>query len=98
MLIRWFNHHLKNAGHDHNLFNFADDVKDSVKYTLLLNQLNTECGKEALDEEDHLKRSTQVLENSTKLNVPSLIVAEDVVSVRIKIWFKLNLFYRETQN
>lgn len=81
MLIRWFNHHLKNAGHDHHLFNFADDVKDSVKYTLLLNQLNAECGKEPLDEEDHLKRGTQVLDNSTKLNVPSLIVAEDIVSV-----------------
>jgi len=83
MLLRWFNHHLKNAGHDHHITNYDKDVKDSVKYTHLLNQLNPDCDKAALDEEDVNKRGESVLNNSTKLNVPPVIVAEDISSVII---------------
>jgi plastin-1 len=37
LLIRWFNYHLKNAGHDRRIKNFTTDLKDAVNYTVLLN-------------------------------------------------------------
>jgi plastin-1 len=81
MLLRWFNYHLNNAGHDHHIFNYTDDVKDSIKYTELLNQLNSECDKAAIDETDLPKRAEFVLANSAKLNVPALLGPEDIVNV-----------------
>jgi len=81
MLLRWFNYHLTNAGHENHIFNYTDDVKDSVKYTLLLNQLNAECDKAALDETDHVKRGQLVLDNAAKLNVSKIIEAEDINNV-----------------
>jgi plastin-1 len=94
MLLRWFNHHLKNAGHNDTMTNYSDDVKDSVKYTELLNQLNAECGKAALNEVDPLIRACMVLDNSTaNLNVPRLIDSNDVVNVN-----KISNTYREPQN
>ena len=81
MLLRWFNYHLKNAGHDQAIHNFDNDVKDSVKYTHLLNQLNTEIDKAGLDESDLVKRAGIVLDNSVKIQVPSLITPEDINAV-----------------
>jgi len=37
LLLRWFNYHLKNAGHDRRVTNFDKDLKDGVNYTVLLN-------------------------------------------------------------
>jgi plastin-1 len=37
LLIRWFNYHLKNAGHDRRVANFGKDVQDAINYTVLLN-------------------------------------------------------------
>ena len=37
LLLRWFNYHLKAAGYDKNISNFSNDIKDSEKYTILLN-------------------------------------------------------------
>ena len=48
LLLRWFNYHLKNTGYDKKITNFSGDVKDSEKYTVLLNQLNKNlCDKSA---------------------------------------------------
>lgn len=35
--MRWFNYHLKNAGHTDLIKNFDKDLKDGTKYTILLN-------------------------------------------------------------
>ncbi len=51
ILLRWMNFHLENAGHDKRARNFSDDVKDSVKYTILLNQLDSGCDKTGLKDE-----------------------------------------------
>jgi plastin-1 len=60
LLLRWFNYHLKAAGYDKKITNFSGDVKDSEKYTILLNQLNSSlCDKSALNESDKKKKSTK---------------------------------------
>ena len=37
LLIRWFNYHLKNAGHKREVHNFGSDIKDGENYVVLLN-------------------------------------------------------------
>jgi len=84
ILLRWFNFHLKNAGHDQQITNFGKDIQDSVKYTILLNQLNKECDKTALNEDDLHKRGALVLQNSKKLGVEeSFITSDDIVKVTL---------------
>jgi len=86
LLLRWFNYHLKAANYPHEIHNFSDDIKDSEKYTILLNQLDKEkCDKSALDESDHLKRAEKVLHNAKKLGAESYITPKDVVSGNTKL-------------
>ncbi len=85
ILLRWFNFHLKNAGHDQEIKNFGKDIVDSTKYTILLNQLNKDCDKNALNEENTTKRAGMVLDNSKKkLGVESFITPQDIVNVTLK--------------
>ena len=77
ILLKWFNYHLKKAGHDKTISNFSDDIKDSEKYIILLNQLNKDiCDKEALNESDIKKRAEIVLSNVSKLNIKSYIISD----------------------
>ena len=49
LLLRWFNWHLKNAGHDRTVTNFTSDIKDGENYTILLNQIDgKKCDKSGL--------------------------------------------------
>ena len=90
LLLRWFNYHLTNAGYDKKITNFGNDIKDSEKYTILLNQLNNKlCDKSALNETDSTKRAQKVLENSKKLGVDSFITPKDIVNGNMK----LNILY-----
>ena len=80
-LKRWFNHHLTKANHPNKLTNFADDVKDSEKYTILLNQLSPDqCGTDGLNESDLKKRAATVLENAPKIGANVYIKDEDIPS------------------
>ena len=63
-LKKWFNHHLTKAKHPNKLTNFSDDVKDSEKYTVLLNY-SPDCG--TLNEPDLKKRAGIVLANAPKI-------------------------------
>ena len=86
LLLRWFNYHLKAAGYDKKITNFSGDVKDSEKYTILLNQLNKSlCDKSALDEPDKKKRAKKVIDNSKKLGAESYITPEDIVAGNSKL-------------
>jgi len=89
ILLRWFNFHLKNAGHDKEITNFGKDIQDSVKYTILLNQLNKDCDKAPLDENDLTKRADMVLDNSKKLGVDKFITPSDICKGNNK----LNILY-----
>ena len=80
LLLRWFNYHLKAAGYDKPITNFSNDIKDSEKYTILLNQLDgKQCDKSALSETDLKKRAGIVLANAKKVGAESYITEDDVV-------------------
>ena len=79
-LKRWFNYHLGKAGHENKLTNFSEDVKDSEKYTILLNQLNEQCDKSALDEADLKARAGKVLENAPKIGAKVYIKNADIAN------------------
>jgi len=90
LLLRWFNYHLEKAGHPDKINNFAGDIKDSVKYTVLLNQLDkTKCDKSPLEETDLTKRAQKMLDQSKKLGVESFITTKDVTTGNNK----LNILY-----
>jgi plastin-1 len=86
LLLRWFNYHLEAAGHPDKVTNFSGDVRDGVKYTVLLNRLNNKlCDKAALDEKDVQVRAVRVLENAKKLGVEHFITSKDIVSGNSKL-------------
>jgi len=90
LLMRWFNYHLEKAGHPDKVTNFAGDIKDSVKYTVLLNQLDkNKCNKSPLDESDLTKSAGKMLDQSRNLGVDSYITPRDVVTGNSK----LNVLY-----
>jgi len=81
LLIRWVNYHLKRAGSDKRIKNFGGDVKDSVAYTILLNQIAPgQCDKSALTDSDMLSRGNKVINNSKKLGVQPFIKPKDIAS------------------
>ena len=79
-LTRWFNYLLAKINHPNKLEKFDQDLKDSEKYTLLLNILNEECDKSALDTEDLLERANKVLENAQKIGANIYIKSKDIPS------------------
>ena len=93
-LIRWFNHHLAKINHPNKLEKFDQDLKDSEKYTLLLNILNEECDKSALDTEDLLERANKVLENAPKIGANIYIKSRDIPSgnAHLNRFFTAELF------
>ena len=86
LLLRWFNFHLKNANYPKEIKNFEDDVKDSEKYIVLLNQLDKEkCSTDGLQEQDLNKRAQIVLDNSKKIGTESYITPKDIVAGNKKL-------------
>lgn len=95
ILKRWFNYHLKNANHPNPLNNWSGDLKDSTKYTVLLNQLSpNQCDLSALNENDLGKRGQQVLNNAKKLGAESYITPSDIVAgnERLNLLFSAEIF------
>jgi len=85
LLLRWFNYHLKRAGH-RKINNFGGDIKDSEAYTVLLNQIAPGlCSKDGLKHSDTTKRAQTVLDNAQKLNVKSFIKPRDIVAGNSKL-------------
>jgi len=94
-LLRWFNYHLKNAGHPKRVTNFGADIKDSEAYTVLLHQIAPEvCDNSGLRDNDVTVRAQKVLANSQKLNVKSFIKPQDIVrgNPRLNLAFTAAIF------
>ena len=79
-LKRWYNYHLAKINHPNKVVKFGEDLKDSVKYTLMLNLLNEACDKSAIDEPDLLERAKKVLENAPKIGANIYIKPSDIPS------------------
>jgi plastin-1 len=95
LLLRWFNYHLKKAGHPKRVKNFSGDVKDSEAYTVLLHQIAPgTCDKSALGVADPEGRAQKVLGNAAKLNVKSFLKAKDIASgnPRLNLAFTAAIF------
>lgn len=95
LLLRWFNYHLRAAGHPKRVTNFSGDVKDSEAYTVLLHQIapNT-CDTSALQLPAGEKRAERVLQNADKLNVQCFIKPKDIASgnSRLNLAFTAAIF------
>lgn len=95
LLLRWFNYHLKEAGHKRRVKNFGKDVQDSECYTILLNHINpAKCDKKALNMTDQLGRAGQVLKNAKNCGVKVFIKPKDIVGAneRLNLAFTASVF------
>ena len=77
--------------------NFSQDIRDSVIYTNLLNQIApTEANvtKNALKEENLVKRAEKTLEEADKMDCNEFVTPQDIVNgqERLNLAFVANLF------
>ena len=96
-LIRWVNYHLENAGVSRRLNNFTNDIKDSVIYTHLLQQIQpagTGLSTEPLFETNLVKRAERMLQQADQLHCRSFVTPEDVTGgvYKLNVAFVANLF------
>jgi len=92
-LLRWINHHLRNAGYPRRVINFSDIDADC--YAVLLHQLAPNiCGLEALQEADPMKKAEMVLQNAAKINCRQFLQPRDIVekNENLNLAFLANLF------
>ncbi|KAG8772888.1 hypothetical protein FRC12_002845 [Ceratobasidium sp. 428] len=95
LLLRWFNYHLKAAGHKRRVNNFSRDVADGENYTVLLNQLKpADCSRAPLQERDLLKRAEMVLQNADKIGCRKYLSAQAMVAgnPKLNLAFTAHLF------
>lgn len=95
ILIRWFNYHLKNAGHSRRVANFSKDISDGENYTILLNQLQPEyCDKSPLQIADLHQRAERVLQNADKIGCRKYLTTNSLVSgnPKLNLAFVAHLF------
>ncbi|GAB1522379.1 fimbrin [Rhizoctonia solani] len=95
LLLRWFNYHLRAAGHKRKVNNFSRDVADGENYTILLNQLKpNECSRAPLQERDLLKRAELVLQNADKIGCRKYLSAQAMVAgnPKLNLAFTAHLF------
>jgi len=95
ILLRWFNYHLKAAGHQRRVANFGKDVADGENYTILLHQLKpAECSKGPLQERELLKRAEQVLQNADRIGCRKYLTPTAMVAgnPKLNLAFVANLF------
>ncbi|CAH2353682.1 fimbrin [[Candida] railenensis] len=95
ILLRWFNYHLKNAGHSRRVSNFSKDISDGENYTVLLHQLVPEhCDLSALNSSDLLTRAEKVLQNADKIGCRKYLTPNSLVSgnPKLNLAFVANLF------
>uniref|UniRef100_A0A8C2HNE2 Plastin-3 n=1 Tax=Cyprinus carpio TaxID=7962 RepID=A0A8C2HNE2_CYPCA len=103
LLLRWANFHLENAGWS-KINNFSHDIKDSMAYFHLLNQIAPKGQKEGEDcididmsgfsEQDDLKRAECMLLQADRLGCRQFVTSTDVVSgnPKLNLAFVANLF------
>lgn len=85
ILIRWVNHHLKNAGQSKRISNLGKDIADSTAMTHVLNQLDKKCNLAPLNEDNLIKRGDMMIANSKKLGCSDVLEGEDLVKGNPKV-------------
>jgi len=97
ILLRWFNYHLREAGHPRRVANFSGDIKDSECYTVLLKQIAPKhlgINTNALNEKDTSKRADLMLANAEKMEARKFVQNKDVCqgNPKLNLAFVANLF------
>lgn len=95
ILLRWFNYHLKKAGHARTVRNFTGDIKDGENYTVLLHQLKpNDCSRAPLNTHDLHERAEQILVNADKIGCRKYLTAKTLVegNPKLNFAFVANLF------
>eukprot|EP01112_Ceratiomyxa_fruticulosa_P015197 TRINITY_DN4446_c0_g1_i2.p1 TRINITY_DN4446_c0_g1~~TRINITY_DN4446_c0_g1_i2.p1 ORF type:complete len:735 (+),score=148.62 TRINITY_DN4446_c0_g1_i2:1822-4026(+) len=95
VLLRWINHHLKNAGYNKTVSNFSNDIQDGSVYTVLMNQIsNGHCSLDPLRETDIAKRLDMVWRNAQSLGCAKFVTPSDISSgnSKLNLAFVANLF------
>ncbi|EFA82649.1 actin bundling protein [Heterostelium album PN500] len=97
ILLRWFNYHLREAGHPRRVKNFTGDIKDSECYTILLKQIapkNAGVDTNALNESNLERRAGMVLDNADKIQCRKFLRPKDIVNgnQKLNLAFVANLF------
>ena len=88
LLVRWFNHHLAEAGTPKRLSNFGPDLKDSELYAHLLQQIDPEKafkGAAVLAKPDLLQRAAAIAGTGPRLRCEFTIQPADIVSANEKL-------------
>lgn len=98
ILLRWFNYHLENAGHDRRVANFDTDVKDSINYLVLIHQIGKDhgCTLDGLKVDNPKERAECVLREAEKIDCRKFLTADDIVNgvTRLNFAFVANMFQK----
>eukprot|EP01083_Nonionella_stella_P000442 1261_1 len=95
LLLRWFNYHLRAAGHPRRVNNFGSDIKDSENYTALMHQIAPHmCGTDHLGTSNMEQRAQGVLANGKKLGVHAFVKPSDIAkgNSRLNLAFTAAIF------
>eukprot|EP01104_Vermistella_antarctica_P010569 TRINITY_DN2827_c0_g2_i1.p1 TRINITY_DN2827_c0_g2~~TRINITY_DN2827_c0_g2_i1.p1 ORF type:complete len:786 (+),score=276.07 TRINITY_DN2827_c0_g2_i1:84-2360(+) len=99
ILLRWFNYHLKNAGHHRIVTNFSKDIMDSENYIVLLGQIGegkigTPMVERAFREKDLLNRADKVLDMAYLLGCRKFATPKAITegNPRLNLAFVATLF------
>ena len=79
ILIRWVNHHLKEAGQDLRINNLGEDIADSEAMTYVLHQLDSKTSLSPLSEKNPIKRANQMIHQSKLIGVSEVCQGKDII-------------------
>jgi len=84
IILRWFNAHLRNAGHNRTVANFSQDIQDGENYAVLLSsiapdKISSADLEKVVSETDLLKRAEMILEWADRLDCRQFVTAQDIV-------------------
>jgi chromosome segregation ATPase len=99
ILLRWFNYHLKHAGHHRTVTNFSTDLSDSELYVTLMHQIAPELVSDAdlegaYREQDFKRRAALVCEWSERLGCKKFVTPQAILdgNPRLNLAFVATLF------
>lgn len=97
LLIRWVNYHLGKAKCDRRISNFGEDIKDSVVYGNLIDQIappGSGVNKLGLQKTDLKERAEEVLKQADKIECREFVTPKEIVKgvQKLNLAFVANMF------
>jgi len=97
ILIRWVNYQLGKANCDRTICNFGDDIKDSVVYGNLINQIappGSGVDKLGLKKSDLKERAEETLKQADKIECREFVTPNEIVKgvEKLNLAFVANMF------